>query len=138
MNNQPITFLITLTVSVLLLNCSVSESKEDLESQLIGEWQFRYEILSNGSKEYDNPYALLEFDYSDGFILKADNTGKAVWFESVKDYDFDWNAMESTLSISLNRSNGSIDTFEYLISDLTETSMYFGSPKGHKYFMTKK
>ena len=139
MNKKCSTYLVILMVSFLFLQCNVSEPKEvDLETQLIGEWESQYEILSDGSKSYDNPYALLEFEYSDGFILKADNFGSTVWYDEVKDNYFEWEATESKLIISLVRSDNTIETFEFQIYDLEETSMLFESPKGHTYFMTKK
>lgn len=136
MKSQVIVFTIAIAL-ILLTSCKKDEKKIEPTPSIVGQWVYEYELLSDGTKVFDNPYALLEFEYSDGFILNEDNTGNSVWYNDING-DFEWSSDNSILTISVTRSNGSIDKFEYQISDLNESSMGFESPKGHKYLMIKQ
>lgn len=132
-----ITNLAVFIILVLGITSCQKEKPMNLENSLIGEWTHEYEITEEGLKNFDQPYALLEFNYSDGFILNEDGLGKSVWLESTND-DFEWEFNNPKLIFSLKRSDDTIDKFEFLISNLTENSLVINSPKEHKYFMTKK
>lgn len=126
--------LLTIATILSLLSCQKDEQITKPELSIVGEWVYEYELLSDGTKDFDNPYALLEFEYSDGFILKENGTGNSVWNDVINN-NFDWTSDNSKLIISLIES---ANIFEYKVSILTDETMFFETPKGHKYFMNKQ
>ena len=124
-------------VSIVITGCQKDEPIVESSHELVGEWIYEYEIMEDGTKKFDNPYALLEFEYSDGFVLKEDGTGNSIWVGEIND-DFEWIRDESRLFLQVRKSNGSVDEFVYGISNLTDISMRFSTPKGHIYRMKKR
>lgn len=123
---------------LILFNACKSQNQViEPELEIVGHWKYQYELLSDGTKKYDNPYALLEFEYSDAFILKENNTGNSVWYDTING-NFEWISSDSILTIIVTRQDSSIDQFQYSISNLDEVSMEFQSPNGNKYFMVKQ
>ena len=119
----------------LLLVCLFSCKKKTIEDRLIGYWIPEYEILEDGTKKYsDNWYALLEFTYSEGFTLNDDGTGAV----NKKGDGFEWSNTKKKLTILVTHSNGNIEEFEYLITNVKKNNMDFETPKGHKYHMSKQ
>lgn len=130
--------ILYLSLIVLLIgSCQKDDMAFEPKLSIVGEWKYEFEILSDGTKLFDNPYALLEFEYSDGFILKENGIGNPQWFNTING-DFEWLYDDFKLTISVTRSDNSIDQFEYIISNLTNSSMEFKTPKGHKYLMIKQ
>lgn len=124
-------------VLIAITACQQDEPMVESSHEIVGEWMYEYEIMEDGTKKFDNPYALLEFEYSDGFILKEDGTGNSIWFGEIND-DFEWARDESRLFVHVAKSNGAVDEFVYGISNMTDTSMRFSTPKGHTYRMNKR
>lgn len=132
------TLFFTIVVALILItSCQKDDNQIESIPSVVGQWKYEYEILSDGTKVFDNPYALLEFEYSDGFILNDNNTGNSVWYDKVNG-DFEWTTNNSILIISITKSDNSIDKFEYQISNLNEKSMELETPKGAKYLMKKQ
>ncbi len=124
--------LLTLILAFIVLGCN----KDDNQT-LIGEWGYEYELMDDGTKNYEHPYALLEYEYSDGFILKKDKSGNPIWNENING-EFEWTKNWNKLLLYVTRDDNSIDEFNFKISNVTNTSMFFETPKGHKYKMKKK
>lgn len=129
--------LMLIIILFTTIGCENQDSNITPNNVIIGEWIYEYELMSDGTKNFDNPYALLEFTYSDGFILNEDGTGHSVWNEVINE-NFEWVFNNSKLTISVTRSDNSIDKFEYQISNMNESSMQFESPKGYKFMLRKK
>lgn len=123
--------LLTVVVCLLLIACRRPlPTPTPEEEDLIGTWRSLYEYLPDGTKDSSNvPYALLEFEYSDGFILKEDDLCDVVWLGLVNAPDLTWTLKEETLRIH--------DT-DFTISDRTANQMDFATPKGHKYRLEKR
>ena len=137
---QTLPVLLIATV-ILIIGCKrdyiIDDRVIEPELSIVGEWKYEYEILRDGTKELENPYAILEFEYSDGFILKENGTGNSLWNNSING-DFEWTDNGFKLKVSVERADNHIDQFEYNLSNLTENSMEFETPKGHKYLMIKQ
>lgn len=131
--------LTLIAILMVVICCQKDDHKMDSTNEIIGKWIYEYELKSDGTKDFDNPYALLEFEYSDGFILNEEGTGSSVWYDSING-NFEWlsDNRNSKLIISVIRTDNSIDEFEYSMSILDENSMEFETPKGHIYRMNKK
>lgn len=132
----PSLFFAILAALTLITSCKKDDNPIEPIPGVIGQWEYEYEILDDGTKVFDNPYALLEFEYSDGFILNDNNTGNSIWYDNINSA-FEWRMDNSTLIISVTRTDNSIDSFEYQISNLDENSMEFETPIGYKYLMKK-
>lgn len=105
--------------------------------EMYGQWACAYQLRDDGTKNFDSPYNLLEFEYSDGFILNADGSGKVVWYEK-ENGDFAWEKTGSKLVFQVMRTENNSENFEFKISDLTAKSMLLESPGGKQYVMEKK
>lgn len=127
----------TIVIFFLFSGCQSEDQIIEPELNILGHWKYQYELLNDGTKRYDNPYALLEFEYSDAFILKEDKSGNSIWFDTING-DFEWSNNNLELVITVTREDQSVDRFEYQISNLEEGSMEFESPNGSKYFMVKQ
>ena len=131
------TILVISILSGFLFSCK--KEKIGPSTSLIGKWKYEYEILKDGTKNHDNPYALLEFEYSDGLILHADKTGNSLWYDRINNPEpFGWSFDDSKLKIVVSYSDGSSKEFEYSIINLKDNSMDFQTPKGSKYHMLKQ
>lgn len=129
--------ILILIILPSFLSCKVNDQLDEPELSIIGEWEYQYQLLSDGTKDFDNPYALLEFEYSDGFILNEDHTGSSVWYDKING-SFSWTRNDMKLIITVSREDSSVDYFEYQISKLEESAMEFQSPNGSTYLMIKK
>lgn len=129
-----------IAASVLpLVLFSCQKEKIDSSAYLIGQWEHEYTHLEDGSKKFDNPYALLEFDYSDGFILYENNTGHSWWMGRINNpKEFEWRYDDATLTISVSHPDGSNADFEFSLPSLSEHSMVINTPKGFTYSMKKQ
>lgn len=113
--------------------------KKIVENRLIGEWQCEYELLEDGTKDYADQYALLDWNYSDGFILYKDGTCQSTWLGVINSDKIEWSNSKDLLTIHVPRSNGEIEDFEYFISDVKKNSMFMEyQAKGYKYYLNKK
>ena len=128
----------------LLLSSSIfaillfgSCKKEKIEQNLIGTWVFEYEILDDCLKKYDNPYALLDFTYSDGFVLNDDGSGSTTWYNSPGG-EIEWSNTKNKLIIHDQYWSGELIDYNYSIKDIKSTSLVFENYKGHKYYMKKQ
>ena len=90
----------------------------------------------------ETTYALLEYNYSDGFILYPDRrTGNSMWFGGVNDAAgerFQWILVDEAWTITLTRSDGSKEDFTFQVSDLTDSRMDLQTPKGFRYQLGKQ
>ena len=122
------TLLLISIATGLLFSCQ----KENIDptSSLVGKWKYEYQILNDGSKSFNNPYALLEHTYNDGFILNSNQKGNTTISGSINDKEFEWAVNDSQLKIIVPYSDGSTKEFLYVISNLGENSMNFQAPKG--------
>ena len=130
-------FFLLAVVAGLMASCEKKNEQVAPTPSLIGEWMFEYTILEDGSRNYDDPYALLEFEYSDGFILKENGQANSVWYQKVNG-EFEWEKAGEQLIFSVTRPDNSVDTFTFEFSDLTLASLLLKTPKGHVYKMLKK
>lgn len=123
-----------LVVAVLFFS---SCKKQKIERDLTGTWVYEYEIMEDGTKKYDNPYALMDFNYSDGFILNDDGSGSTIWYDNPNG-DIEWSNTNNKLIIHGQYWNGELTDYEYSIEDVKSTSLIFENYKGHKYYMEKQ
>lgn len=86
-----------LIIAVGLLLFFSACTKNKIENNLIGTWEFEYEILKFGSKNYDNPAYLMNFEYSDGFILNEDGTGSTIWYGN-QNSEFEWSSTKKKIN----------------------------------------
>ena len=121
-------------MSIFLLGC---EKKIEPEISLLGEWISEYEIMEDGTKNFDDPYAILVFEYSNGFILEENGQGSSIWNGAINGA-FEWTKMDNKILMFVPGPNNSTSTFEFQISNVTNESMDFYSPKEHRYFLTRK
>lgn len=140
-NKSPFIFTNCLyLIGLVLLSLSISCTKTDTdisESNLIGEWNYVYELLDDGTQIYDDPFALLEFNYSDGFRLNENNTGNSIWFDSING-DFEWVIQDDKLIFTITLDKDTIKDFEYTISDFNQNTMMFSTPKNHTYLLSRQ
>ncbi|MFT5820535.1 MAG: hypothetical protein ACI8ZM_001778 [Crocinitomix sp.] len=126
---------IVIAVGVLLIFSACKKNR--IENNLIGTWEFEYEILDEGSKDYDLPYALMDFGYNDGFILNEDGTGSPTWYGEDSE-GFEWSSTKNKLIIYNRYWAGELTNYEFSIKNVKRTSLTFENYKGHKYYMKKK
>lgn len=131
------TILTFLSLLIVVIGCKKDSEIIKPGLKIVGEWKYQYELLEDGTKEYKNPYALLDFEYSDGFILKENNLGHSVWYDKVNG-NFEWTMNDSKLIFTVTKADNSVEDFEYQISNQKEDSMMFESLDGSHFFMIKK
>ena len=128
---------IFLAISLLSI-CLFSCGKEKIENRLIGEWKFESQILEDGTFRTDPPYALVEFEYSDGFILNKNNKGFTIWNELINGDEFSWSNTKKFLIIKVENSSGNTTEYEFKISNVENHSMNFETNEGKKYLLKKE
>ncbi|MTB50751.1 hypothetical protein [Lewinella sp. W8] len=128
--------LILLATLLLLISCE-KERMTDPEVISLGKWVYVYELREDGTRDFENPYALLEFEYSDGFILNEDGTGHSIWYDNIND-DFTWRRNGGILTFVVEHPDGTIDEYEYHYSPESPTSLFFDTPEGRTYLMELK
>lgn len=134
---KKIKILFIICASSFFLGCDSDEdSIIDPYHQLLGYWKYEYELLDDGSKNYNNPYALLEFTYSDGFILEENKVGSSVWYDSING-EFNWEFKEGALILTVSYDDGAVKEFVHSLTEIRENTLIFNSLKGHTYFMRK-
>lgn len=121
---------------ILMLFISACK-KEKIEWDLTGTWVYEYEIMEDGTKKYNNPYALMDFNYSDGFILNDDGSGSTIWYDTPNG-DIEWSGTKNKLIIHDQYLNGELTDYEYSIEEVKSTSLIFENYKGQKYYMKKQ
>ena len=131
MKNKLITFL------GALLIISACNKPEKIKSHLEGTWVCEYEIMEDGSKNFSAPYALVDFNYSDGFTLNEDGTGSTMWY-GAPNGDIEWSNTKEKLIIHDQYWNGELINYEYSIENVTSSSMEFENYKGHRFGMKKE
>ena len=120
---------------MMLFICSCK--KEKIKRDLTGTWVYEYEIMEDGTKKYDTPYALMDFNYSDGFILNNDGSGSTIWYDTPNG-DIEWSSAKDKLIIHNQYLNGELTDYEYSIEEVKTTSLMFENYKGKKYYMKKQ
>lgn len=104
--------------------------EEPEKDSLQGAWTIEFGYKPDGSVDPNTSrYALLEFEYSDGFILKDNALCDVVWSGQINAKDLSWSYQEEKLTI-----NG----YVFIVSELQEDQMDFETPKGYKYHLIKK
>ncbi|MEE9431658.1 MAG: hypothetical protein V3V16_11490 [Melioribacteraceae bacterium] len=129
--------IILIVVFTFLIACNKDSQIVEPKLSIVGEWNAEYEILSDGTKDYRVQYAILEFNYSDAFILKENKKGHSIWFDNING-DFEWTRDNSKLTITVTQFDSTREDFEFQLSELKNHSMVFDTPKGHKYLLSKK
>lgn len=124
-------------LGLMAVACTKSNEIIDNELDLVGEWTYEYTIREDGSRDYDNPNALFDYNYGDGFILNDNHTGHSVWYDEING-DFEWLSTDSKLTISVWRFDKGIAEFEFELSNRTNSSMILDTPKGNRYLLHKK
>ena len=127
----------TLIFSLLILS---SCKKEPLfDKSLAGKWEAEYELMEDGSKSFTPPWALLEFEYSDAFILHEDQTLTILWTEKTNNsLKCKWFGSNSNLTIHAGNPDGSSRVFDYKITRISENRIILQTPKGHKWMMKRE
>jgi hypothetical protein len=126
-------------ISCLLALGFFACKKKIVENNLVGEWKYEYRLLEDGTRDYQEPYALLGWNYSDGFILYEDGTGYSVWYDSINSDKFAWSNTRNLMTMQVTQPNNEIHEFDYTITEVKENSMFLEDVnKGNKYFMNKK
>lgn len=107
------------------------DGNEPEKESLQGTWVVDFTYLPDGGKDPNQqaPYALLEFEYSDSFTLKAGQLCDVIWQGSINAEDLFWSLEGETLSIH--------DT-DFTLSNIQEDQMDFETPKGHKYRLIRQ
>lgn len=119
--------------ALVFTSCNKTETTEEL---LWGQWNFTHAIQEDGSIDTQSPYSLVEFTYSDGFILTENHEGSTIWFEQVNE-NFQWSFADSKLKMTVLYDNQESNTFVFEIDELTHETMIFKTPKKHTYLLTK-
>lgn len=129
-------FLVLSSV-VLLFSCEKEEVNPTWD--LIGEWNYEYHILEDGSKSTTGAYALLIHTYSNGFVLYGNKTGNTISSDGTNAGEFDWDYKNPFLRLRFTSPDGSTHETDYILSGQTENSMFMQSHKNNiKYFFRKK
>lgn len=126
---------IIIAVGILLILSACKKNR--IENNLIGTWECEYEILEDGTKDYDAPYAIMDFQYSDGFILNEDGTGSTIWYD-VSNSEIEWSSTKNKLIIHNQYLAGELTDYEFSIKDVKSNSMVFENYEGHKFYVIKK
>ncbi len=122
---------------MILSICLLSSCEKTVEEiSILGKWESEYLLLEDGTKNFDPPYALLEFEYSDAFELLDDGIGKSYWFNA-ENGSFDWTFENGILTCKIPGPNNTIASFEFITSQLSERSMDFETPQGHTYHLIR-
>lgn len=127
--------LLLLGLCLLLSACHRSlpppEPEDPEKESLYGTWVVDFTYLPDGNKDPNkqDPYALLEFEYSDSFTLKAGQLCDVIWQGNVNAPDLSWSLEGEILTI-----HGT----DFVISDFQEDELDFATPKGHKYRLVKQ
>lgn len=137
MKNQGRIIFSTLIFSLLILNSCKKEPLYD--KSLAGKWEAEYELMEDGSKSFTPPWALLEFEYSDAFILHEDQAVTILWAERANSsIKCKWFGSNSNLTIHANYPNGNSSAFDYKITRISENRIILLTPKGHKWMMKRE
>lgn len=142
--NRILGTLMIILIVISLFSCK----KEDIRDDYYGYWSFEYSLLDDGTKNYNFPYAMMEYNYSDAFKLCEDKTGYSRWdqgsisLDSVSNLnclaEFDWNIIDNTiLRIDLKDNSIVNNVLDFKISDFSNETMLIESPKGFKYFVRR-
>lgn len=118
-------------LAVIALSCS-RRIIRPTEVRLLGEWDFLYEYLADGTKTDSfttsvgstHPYAMLGFEYSSGFVLNEDESFLITWY-SRESQAFDghkWELKKDTLVLT-PREDG--PSYHYLVSNLSRNGLDF-------------
>jgi len=100
------------------------------KDSLQGAWTIEFGYKPDGSVDPNTSrYALLEFEYSDGFILKENDLCDVVWNDQINAKDLSWSYTEGKLLIKEH---------SFIVSNLQEDQMDFETPKGYRYHLIKK
>lgn len=124
--------LISILIVSSFLSCKKGATPTDT---LVGTWKYEYELKSDGTRDYGNPYALLQFEYSDGFILYDNGTGNTMWYDKINDPEpFEWSYKSGKIRVEVSNVP---KAFEYGVANLKEGAMNF-TTGGREYYMTKR
>ena len=131
------------TVLTLSVGCGRESGGPDPTAMMVGTWKITATIDEDGTRvPAETTYALLEYNYSDGFILYPDRrTGNSMWYGGVNDAAgerFQWILVDEAWTITLTRSDGSKEDFTFQVSDLTDSRMDLQTPKGFRYQLEKQ
>ena len=131
--------LLLFLFGALFMACNPKVIPTSNDSAILGTWVFEYQIMENREKSDRPPYMLLEYDYSDGIALFANQKGCRVYGgEPDTLQQFHWSIENSQLRVSLDRASSLGQEFIYKISNQTVSSMTFETPKGYQYILKKQ